>query len=283
MLEDELRFTEFEKQDPKHFQAIKKHTRDTNHDGYKKRVMVHHMNRKGHTFEPWPKSIKIRVGLKLIELTALKLKMIKFITKRVGKSTTSYVVFTDVYMKYIQQGRANRIALYPQLLPCYDKPRDWTSINDGGYFTKRLQTTAIKSTDRDHLKKVQEQDLTLCLKALSLASQTEWTVDKFVLDILEYCWEERIEVGSLIDRELKEVPTKPINKEQDPEAWKEWRYLASLIHDMNAQNRSKRYQIISMIDTAKNMLEKNFTTYINLIGQVECTLLLLTFTHKEMI
>jgi|TARA_R100000152_G_scaffold18545_1_gene10413 DNA-directed RNA polymerase len=258
MLEDELRFTEFEKQDPKHFQAIKKHTRDTNHDGYKKRVMVHHMNRKGHTFEPWPKSIKMRVGLKLIELTAMKLKMIKFISKRVGKSTTSYVVFTDVYMKYIQQGRANRIALYPQLLPCYDKPRDWTSINDGGYFTKRLQTTAIKSTDRDHLKKVQEQDLTLCLKALSLASQTEWTVDKFVLDILEYCWEERIEVGSLIDRELKEVPTKPINKEQDPEAWKEWRYLASLIHDMNAQNRSKRYQIISMIDTAKKYVGEKF-------------------------
>ena len=113
--------------------------------------MVHHMNRKGHTFEPWSRANKLRVGLKLIELTAMKLKMIKFISKRVGKSTTSYVVFTDVYMKYIQQGRANRIALYPQLLPCYDKPRDWTSINDGGYFTKRLQTRPIKSTDRDHL------------------------------------------------------------------------------------------------------------------------------------
>ena len=57
-------------------------------------------------------------------------------------------------MKYIQQGRANRIALYPLLIPCYDKPRPWTSINDGGYYTKRLQTSAIKSTDQDHLKKV---------------------------------------------------------------------------------------------------------------------------------
>ncbi len=258
MLEDELRFTEFEKQDPKHFKAIKKHTNDTSHDGYKKRVMVHHMNRKGHKFEPWTRANKLRVGLKLIELVSTKIQMVKLVNKRVKKITTSYLVFTEVYMKYIQQGRANRIALYPLLMPCYDKPRPWTSIHDGGFYTKRLQTRAIKTTDQNLIKILQEQDLTICLRALTLASQTEWTVDKFVLDTLVYCWEEGIEVGSLINKELKELPTKPVDFETNEESRKEWRYLASLIHDMNAQNKSKRYQILSMIDTAMKYVGESF-------------------------
>ena len=111
MLEDELRFTEFEKQAPKHFKAIKKHTKDTNHEGYKRKLMVHHMNRKGHKFEPWTRANKLRVGLKLIEVLSTKIQMVKLVNKRVKKTTTSYLIFTDVYMKYIQQGRANRIAL----------------------------------------------------------------------------------------------------------------------------------------------------------------------------
>ena len=43
-----------------------------------------------------------------------------------------------------------------------------------------------------------------------------------MLETLEYCWEERIEVGSLIDRELAELPTKPVDV-NDREAMKEWR------------------------------------------------------------
>ena len=257
MLEDELRFTAFEEQDPKHFKNIIRHTRDTSHEGYKKRLMVYHMNKKGHKFEPWTRGNKIRVGLKLIEIISFKLGMVKLINKRQGKSMTSFVVFTEVYMKYINQGRSNRIAAFPIYLPLLDKPREWTSINDGGYYTERLKTRAIKTSNQDYLKRLRETDLTTSLKALSLASHTEWGVNQFVLETLEYCWEERIEVGSLIDRELAELPTKPVDV-NDKEAMKEWRYHASLIHDMNAQNMVKRYQILSMIDTAKRYAGEKF-------------------------
>ena len=75
MLEDELRFTAFEEQDPKHFKNIIKHTKDTNHEGYKKRLMVYHMNKKGHKFEPWTRGNKLRVGLKLIEIILKLIQM----------------------------------------------------------------------------------------------------------------------------------------------------------------------------------------------------------------
>jgi len=62
----------------------------------------------------------------------------------------------------------------------------------------------------------------------------------------------------LIDRELAELPTKPLDIDTNKEARKEWRYMASLIHDMNAQNMVKRYQILSMIDTAKRYCGEKF-------------------------
>jgi len=262
MLEDELRFTSFEEQDKKHYENIKNHTRDTNHEGYKKRLMVYHMNKKGHTYEEWGRVNKLKVGLKLIEIVMLKLRMIKLINRRNKNKTTSHVIFTEVYMDYIRKGRANRIAAYPIYLPCLDEPRPWTSIYEGGYYTYRLKTKAIKTNDKSYLKSAQEQDLTTSLKALSLAQQTAWTVNKFVLETLVYCWEERIEVGACIDRELAELPTKPLDIDTNKESRKEWRYLASLIHDMNAHNRVKRYQILTLIDTAKRYDgEKFFHVY----------------------
>jgi len=258
MLEDELRFTRFEEQDPKHFRAIKKHTRDTKNEGYKRNLMVYHMNNKGHEFQSWTRGNKLRVGLKLIELIMVKINMVNLVNKRVRNTTTSYIVFTDRFMKYIRQGRSNRIAAFPIYLPCLDIPREWTSITEGGYYTDRLKTKAIKSSNQDYLNKLQGENLTTSLKALTLASQTAWGVNQFVLETLEYCWEERIEVGSLIDRELAELPTKPLDINTNKEARKEWRYLASLIHDMNAQNMVKRYQILSMIDTAKRYVGEKF-------------------------
>ncbi len=262
MLEDEMRYTIFEQLDPKHFKYIKRHTRDTNNQGYKKKMIRHHMSRKGHEFKTWTKENKLRIGLKLIDLVTNHVGMIKLVNKRVGKTTTSCVIFTDVADKWIRKGRANRIAAYPLYLPCYDKPKPYTTLFNYGYYTERLQVCAIKTTNPDSLKKLQEQNLEVCLKALTHASHTAWQVNKFVFDILVYCWEERIEVGGLIDREPLELPAKPEGLGIDKQVTKEWSYHAGLIHDTNHANKVKRFQILSMIDTAKNYLgEKFFHVY----------------------
>ena len=257
MLEDEMRYTIFEQLDPKYFKNIKRHTRDTNHTGYKKNMVRTHMSKKGIEFETWKKEDKLKVGLVLIDLVMVNVGMVKMINKRVGKSLLSCLVFTEVAMKWIQKGRANRIAAYPQYLPCFDKPKEYTTLSDGGYYTERLRTNAIKTTNPKTLKKLQEENLTVCLKALNLASHTAWGVNKFVFDTLVYCWEEGIEVGGLINKEPLELPPKP-DDWNDKEKTKTWRYHAGLTHDTNHKNKVKRYQILSIIDTAKKFLGEKF-------------------------
>ena len=257
MLEDEMRYTIFEQLDPKYFKNIKRHTRDTNHTGYKKNMVRTHMSKKGIEFETWKKEDKLKVGLVLIDLVMVNVGMVKMINKRVGKSLLSCLVFTEVAMKWIQKGRANRIAAYPQYLPCFDKPKEYTTLSDGGYYTERLRTNAIKTTNPKTLRKLQEENLTVCLKALNLASHTAWGVNKFVFDTLVYCWEEGIEVGGLINKEPLELPPKP-DDWNDKEKTKTWRYHAGLTHDTNHKNKVKRYQILSIIDTAKKFLGEKF-------------------------
>ena len=257
MLEDEMRYTIFEQLDPKYFKNIKRHTRDTNHTGYKKNMVRTHMSKKGIEFETWKKEDKIKIGLVLIDLVMINVGMVKMFNKRVGKSLLSCLVFTEVAMKWIQKGRANRIAAYPQYLPCFDKPKEYTTLSDGGYYTERLRTNAIKTTNPKTLRKLQEENLTVCLKALNLASHTAWGVNKFVFDTLVYCWEEGIEVGGLINKEPLELPPKP-DDWNDKEKTKTWRYHAGLTHDTNHKNKVKRYQILSIIDTAKKFLGEKF-------------------------
>jgi len=81
MLEDEMRYTIFEQLDPKYFKNIKRHTRDTNHTGYKKNMVRTHMSKKGIEFETWKKEDKLKVGLVLIDLVMVNVGMVKLINR----------------------------------------------------------------------------------------------------------------------------------------------------------------------------------------------------------
>ena len=94
------------------------------------------MSKKGIEFKTWSKENKLKIGMVLIDLVVNHIGMIKLVNKRVGKTTTSCVVFTDVADKWIRKNRANRIAAYPLYLPCFDKPKQYTTLFDGGYYTE---------------------------------------------------------------------------------------------------------------------------------------------------
>ena len=53
MLEDEQRFTLFEQQDETHFKHVKKHISDTNHQRYRRNMMMGHMRNRGFVFKSW--------------------------------------------------------------------------------------------------------------------------------------------------------------------------------------------------------------------------------------
>ena len=259
LLEDELRFSVFEQEDEKHFTAVRKHITDTTHPRYRRNMMMGHMRNKGFVFQSWSKEDKLRIGMKMIDLMKQSVGMIELATRGYKNTKKTYIQFTDGSMEWIKRQRKNRFAAYPIYMPCLEKPRDWISTTEGGYYSKRLRhVKAIKSKDLDYLAEVTERKPTAFFAALNALQATKWEVNLNILDIAQSCWDRGIEVGCLIDAETLPLPPKPHDIDTNDDARLQYRKAASLIHDQNAHDRAKRFQCLSLLDTGLYYKDETF-------------------------
>ena len=251
LLEDEMRFSVFEESDKRHFTAVKNHITDTTHPRYRRNMMIGHMRSQGFVFKSWAKEDKLRIGMKLLDLLINTLGIVKIATKRLGKTTKNYIEFTESINEWMKRQRSNRLASYPIYMPCVEKPLEWVSAIEGGFHTKRLQhIKAIKSRDLDYLQEVTDKKPTAFFQALNSLQNTQWEVNQDVLEIAQGCWDRGLEVGCLIDAETLPLPPKPFDIDTNEDARLKWRRAASLIHDQNAHDRMKRFQCLTLLDTA---------------------------------
>ena len=259
LLEDELRFSVFEQEDEKHFTAVRKHITDTTHPRYRRNMMMGHMRNRGFVFKSWSKEDKLRVGMKLIDLVIYSVGMVKLATIRSGKTMKTHLEFTEGAMKWIKKQRKNRFASYPIYMPCLEKPRDWISTTEGGFYSKRLRhVKAIKSKDLDYLQEVSERKPTAFFAALNALQSTKWEVNLDILEIAQSCWDRGIEVGCLIDAEVLPSVPKPFDMDTNEDARLKWRKEEARRHDQNAHDRAKRFQCLSLLDTALYYKDETF-------------------------
>ena len=259
LLEDELRFSVFEQEDEKHFSNVRKHIADTAHPRYRRNMMIGHMRNRGFVFKSWSKEDKLRVGMKLIDLTIYSVGMVKIAYIRSGKIMKTYIEFTKSAMDWIKKQRKNRFASYPIYMPCLERPKDYIKATDSGYHSQRLRhVKAIKSKDLDYLEEVTERKPTAFFAALNALQGTKWETNINVLEIAQSCWDRGIEVGCLIDAETLPLPPKPHDIDTNEDEKLKWRKAASLIHDQNAHDRAKRFQCLSLLDTALYYKEETF-------------------------
>ena len=259
LLEDELRFSVFEQEDEKHFTAVRKHITDTTHPRYRRNMMMGHMRKKGFAFQSWAKEDKLRIGMKLIDLMIHSVGMIKLSTRGYNNKTKAYIDFTEGAMAWIKRQRSNRLAAYPIYMPCLEKPRDWISVTEGGFYTKRLRhVKAIKSKDLDYAREVEERKPIAFFQALNSLQDTKWEVNQDILDIAQSCWDRGIEIGCLIDAETLPLPPKPHDIDTNEDSRLKYRKEASIIHDQNAHDRAKRFQCLSLLDTALYYKDETF-------------------------
>ena len=258
LLEDELRFSVFEERNPKFFKVLKEHISDTQHHGYRRTMMMGHMRNHGYEFQNWNKEDKLRVGLKLIELLMHSVGLVKMVTRGNfhNKTRKTYLEFTEESMEWIKRQKSNRLAAYPLLMPCLIQPREWP---DGGFYSERLRRIKeVKSSDTIYLNDLQNKRPVAFYEALNALQNTEWSVNQKVLDVANYCWNTNTPVGCLIDAEPEPLPPKPFDIAENDLARKKWRRAASIIHDLNAHNRAKRFQCMMMLDTSEKFSTGSF-------------------------
>ena len=261
LLEDEIKFSVFNKDDPRYFEALKTHISDTKHYGYRRAMVLGHMRNKGYQFEAWKKEDKLRVGLTLIDLLMKSVGLVKLVNKGYlfNKTKRTYLEFTEGSLAWIKRQKTNRLAAYPLLMPCLIQPKNWSNFADGGFYTERLSNIkAVKTKGNDYSKEFDDENPEVFYVALNALQGTEYGINEVVLEAANYCWNTNTEVGGLIDAEPLPIPPKPFDINTNDDARNKWKRETSITYDTNAHNRAKRYQCLTIIDTAEYYRSKSF-------------------------
>ena len=255
-LEDELRFTYYQKANRFLYQNLENHLKDTNHRKYRRTVVMQHYRKQGYVFKKIDKNDKLRLGFLMIDIMINKLGLIKLSNS--GKSK-KYIQLTESAVTWINNQKLNKYIALPVYLPCVIKPRKWTNPYNGGYHSERLNHFSIvKTNSKKLLKKIAEQNPKHLYRAVNGLQETGFIVNKKVLDVALELFDRGIEVGCMISAEPEPLPPKPYDIATNEIARKKWRHEAALIHDINAHNVSKRLQTLTILNTAEKYQDNKF-------------------------
>ena len=258
ILEDEVRYMALAESDPGLWTQVRK--RVSKYMGYavKRRNIVHLMNKMDHPFIRWTQADKLQVGTVAIELFANTTGLVEVRNRTTifGKTRTE-VVASDKTMRWLEESHARNELLTPVYLPCLEPPVPWESPFKGGFHTDALhKRTLVKSWDRSYLEELEQEEMPLLYQAVNTIQATEFTVNTWVLDVLEHYWERGLEVEGLPCRDNLEVPPQPADIGENDEARKRWRREAAAVHDHNARSRAERLMLAKVVKLAGEYREK---------------------------
>lgn len=247
-LEDEYRFRKIQEEEPKLWAAL--FDTVSKQGGYvSKRRYIHKTAKAAGVVLPrWSTKDTCAIGLVLIELmrTSTGLIDIETFCNMFGRSTTT-VQATDDLMEWLKESHAIHEILKPVFLPMVEKPMPWQSIYIGGYNSDSVRRRPlVKSYDKGYLQDLNEISMPKVFKAIEHIQNTGWEVVSGVHETMKYCFESNLPIGGLPNNQDQELPTKPIDWD-DEEEQKQWRRAAASIHKMNYQDRSKRLQLSKVL------------------------------------
>lgn len=243
-------------------------------------------------YSPPEAALRLQVGTLLINLLELSGANIIKTTRTVISNTplrTSFMVsFTEEAQEVMSSLDGEELAKNAiEKLPLIVPPRDWVSVNKGGYYTSRdrLLSHGVSPT----VKEFQEvQSYKEVYPIVNKLQHTPWRVNHKMLDIVETVFTKNLPIGKLPSstvRTWKDFMTMPEYDEKNKEVWVEANKRRQQIQiDLDIEF-SKRLMLIFALSTAKTMVKyKQFyysysldyrgriyptSTHLNLLGTSE--------------
>ncbi|MDO8839676.1 MAG: DNA-directed RNA polymerase [Parvibaculum sp.] len=259
-LEDEVRFREFATQSPRFFRFVQEKV-TSKHTRHRRTAMNNAFNKSDVVWEDWPKTDKVHLGMKLIEMVQ-SLGLVEVRSKTVSKNDTRlYLEPTEALCQWIEQMHGRCELLMPVKLPFLIPPKDWTSPFTGAYHTAALRPLSlVKTTNRNYLQELSERvdEMEKVYTTVNAMQRTPWKVNADVLATANEAWERGLTICKLPARDSYTVPPCPLPRtlaredmtEEQAATLAEWKRAATKLHDENARLRSRRVQTARTLQTA---------------------------------
>lgn len=262
-IEDEFKMREFKSENAHYYKTIQE---DLNRRGAKanrkKNITTGVFNKRlGFHLDRWTVTEKFQTGLVLTHLFVESTGLVEYEDVFKKNKHLKILIPTQELVNWTENMNEKLELMQPLFLPMVCQPKEWTSILEGGYISPYLKKNKlIKNNSRDYLKKLETAKMPIVYEAINHLQNTQWQVNKRVLDVVKALWEEGRAVAELPDREDEPLIPYPYPdrgkaseenwSEEEIEIIKKWKRDTYEIHKRNVQKRSVRLLVSQIIRIA---------------------------------
>lgn len=269
MIEDELFFNSFKDHDEEAYKfAQKKISNQTQNAVHQKRAMTKHAKHKGAEWADWSQDVRVKVGVKLVELVVEATGLFDIIRQSEGTNNTNiYVIATPATMEWLRTENSRLAPMAPVYLPTLVPPRPWTTPFKGGYWSGRVRNLRlIKTGNRQYLSDLEAIDMPKVYASVNAMQETAWAINPKVYEVMTSLWDNQSTLACLPQADDIPLPEKPMwltpeMKREDMtteqnEEFSRWKSERTTIYEANARAVSKRLAFSRMLWVANRFKDE---------------------------
>lgn len=269
LIEDEAKFSRFHVEHKDYYEAIIQDFKRKGTVNYRHmhRVLTMKAKQLEISWIDWTPEERASVGMAVINLIMSSTDLIEKKTlavKRKGWSRQVSIAPTQSCLDWMRRFERYAELLTPDRAPCVIPPDPWISTDQGGYYSPQLRrrTTLVKTRSKAHTKYLEEHNMPVVLEAINALQAVPWSVNPEVYEVLKEVWDKSLAIG-LPQAEPYLIPESPVPKDmgkesmtqQQLDALEEWKAEARFVHTMNKERVSKCFQVIRVLQTAREYME----------------------------
>lgn len=251
-VEDELRFAEAREEEKRKYDRLVEGANKRGAYHYKHIYAVREAD-KFQDWDKWPRTDRLHVGMKLIDMCIEAVGLVEVIHQTMGKEQSTQILKAlPETIEWIEKKNGAAAMLRPVYEPMVVQPRDWNSPFNGGYLSSNIKPLKmVKTKNRAYLEELTHTDMPIVYEAINALQRTAYQINTQVLDVMSTLWENGSELGGLPPRDGLPLPAKPADIEENEAARKQYRAEASRVHLQNLQITGHRIGFNIALDIAK--------------------------------
>jgi len=271
-IEDELRFSKFNEEHKEYYDEIVRswERKGTTNYRHKHRVLVVKSNTLGVEWEPWTQETLISVGALIVSLLMEVCDLVETVripTKK-GRQADVYLAPSQECLDWVNNHNELSELISPDTMPCIIAPDDWTSWNNGGYYSpqlrKRVPLVKVRSTKagKKQSRLLSEADLSTVMKSINALQRTGWQINPRVKEVMQQVWHKNLGVG-MPRSQPYEMPVSPIPEHIKPSELPEdselyasflnWKSEAREFYSMEKERVSQNLAVSRVMRMATDM------------------------------
>lgn len=221
---------------------VKKATRSHGSVKHRKKAVKATAAKAGFKIERWDSGRRVKVAEPLVNCLLKSLPEV-FELYRVRPHKDGMMVLvglTPQAAAYISEITEAESWMHPVYKPMVVPPRPWTSFDTGAYHSPSLAAMVplMRTHDRERRKLINKAIrsgvMAPCLEALNIIQDTAWAINKPVLEIAKWCWDQGMVIDTFPQRKHLPRPERPTDYDTLEEgAQKAWRIKAAQTAERN--------------------------------------------------